>query len=479
MSRRQLFFGLAVMLVLWVLGGHTAPIFAAPILVGNVTGLQERAALIQRDMADAVMEFRPSQARTLATFEQGTRSKKARMAGLQIPYWKDRAHGQTLYNPVTGSNSFKKSTKQNSGAMYVGVVYRNMNIWLESHVLQDMNNGFIPDSYIKERRRRISTHMWKKNKAAIGDGTGSIATVVSGAGSTITVLADNSARGTSKGGYFVQKSDSTDPLYYDCVNPANDTVVATFYVTAKPTATTLTVAGFTVGNIAATNNAGYKICESGFWKLEMQGLASHISDSTSRIYQGADVSVDEFLQNPAVDAGNVAVTPSAVHSAKGIMMTRANQEEGKLSFIGHITWGNYRTLAKFGYTLRQYVADGSKNNTKTTYGLPTVYEDGDTMWVPDADYEDAYIDLRERAAFFEYVLKEFGPKTVDGITRHEYIGTNSVGSTNEYENYNEACNIVWDSRGVDGSREDGGSPNSSVFIKNIALPTERQSTYGV
>lgn len=115
-----------------------------------------------------------------------------------------------------------------------------------------------------------------------------------------------------------------------------------------------------------------------------------------------------------------------------------------------------------------------------TYGLPTVYEDGDTMWVPDADYEDCYIDLRERGVFFEYVQKEFGLKTVDGQGgRHEWIGSNDVGSTNEYENYNEACNIVWDGRGIDGSGPEGGSPNTSVFIKNIALPTIRQSTYGV
>lgn len=473
-KRHQYIFAAVAFLVLWVIGADLNPLYGAPLLIGNVTGLPERAAIVQRDMADAVMEFRPSRARTLATFEQGTRKKTARLAGLQMGYWKDRANGQTLYSPVAGSTSFKKSTKQNTGAMYAGVVFRNMNIWLEAHVLKDMERGFIPDSYIQERRRRISTHQWKKNMAAIGNGTGALAKVsIDASGSTVTVLADNSARGTSKGCAWLQESSSADPLYYDCVD-STDTVTATFYISAKLSATTFTAAGFTVGAITDIDQNDF-ICESGQWKKEMQGLGSHISDSTSRIYQSADVAVDTFLQNPSVDAGSVAVTPSAVHSAKGIMMTRCNQEEGALSFIGHISWGNYRNLAKFGYVTRQ-----AKNDDMKTYGLPNVYEDGDTMWVPDTMYEDAYIDLRERGPFFEYVQKEFGLKTVgDGPGRHEWIGTNEVGSTNEYENYNEACNIVWDGKGKDGSGPEGGSPNTSVFIKSIALPAERESVYGV
>lgn len=441
-----------------------------------VTGLAERASTVQREMLETVRKFRPERARTLATFEEGTRSKTARLAGLQIPYWKDHAHGQTWYSPVAGDTSFKKSTKQKTGAMYAGVIFRNMNMYMEDHIMIDMEKGFIPDSYIQERQRRISTHMMKKNWAAIGDGTGAIAAVSSASGTTVTCLADNSARGTSKGVFRLKITDSSDPLLYDCVNPATDAVVATFYVTAKPSATTATVV-FTVGTAAAMSNNTYKICESGSWKKELTGLAGHISSSTSRIYQGADVAVDEFLQNIGIDAGNAAVTPTSVFSAKGIMMTRCNSED-EFPFIAHISWGNWRTLAKFGYTSRQYQINDSMKSTKT-FGLPNTYEDGDTVFVPDADYEDAYIDLREKKPFFEYVQKEFGLKTTGGVSRHEYQGANAAGSTNSYENYNEAVNIVWDGRGKDLSGGEGGTPASSVFIYNIALPTERQSTYGV
>jgi hypothetical protein len=473
----QYLIAVVALAVVWLAGGFDDPVVGAPIVFGAVTGLPERAAIVQREMSQTVKKFRPEYARTLATFQEGTRKKTARLAGLQIGYWKDHAHGQSWYSPVAGDTSFKKSTKQKTGAMFAGIVFRNMNIYLEAHVMQDMERGYIPDSYIQERQRRIATHMMKKNWAAIGDGTGAIAAVSGATGTTITCLANNSARGTSKGVFRLKVSDSTDPLLYDAVNPATDAVVATFYITAKPTSTTAT-AVFTVGNAAAMDVNTYKICESGSWKKEITGLAGHISDSASRIYQGADTAVDEFLRNESVDAGNAALTPTSIHAAKQVMMTRGNTSTDEdFGYLCHISQINFRDLAKFGYTARSYNAETGKANK--TFGLPTMYEDGDTLFVPDADYEDCYVDMREKKPFFEYVQKEFGLKTVGGVSRHEWSGANAVGSTNEYENYNEACNIVWDGRGKDGDGPEGGSPNTSVFIKNIAISTSAQYAKGV
>ncbi|WP_368970904.1 hypothetical protein, partial [Bacillus cereus] len=87
----------------------------------------ERASIVQRDLVETTRQFRPEKAKTLATFETATRKMTAGLAGLQIPYWKDHAHGQSWYSPVAGDTSFKKSTKQKTGAMYAGVVFRNMN----------------------------------------------------------------------------------------------------------------------------------------------------------------------------------------------------------------------------------------------------------------------------------------------------------------------------------------------------------------
>jgi hypothetical protein len=461
------------MVGLYLLG---VDIFASPIVLGVVTGLPERASIVQKDLVEKVTKFRPSKARTLATFEEATRKKTARLAGIQMGYWKDHANGQTWYSPITGATSMKKSTKQKTGAMYAGVVFRNMNFWMEKHIMKDMERGFIPDSYIEERERRIETHMWKKNWAAIGNGTGAIGIVSSASGTTVTLKADNSARGSSKGTFRLQITDSTDTLLYDAIN-ASGAVVATFYVTAKPTTTTATVV-FTVGNAAAMNTAGFLIVESGSYNLELNGIGYHNSDSASRIYQGADAAEDAFFRNLSIDAGNVAVTPTAIHSAKGAMMTRCNESEDAFPFICHTTYNNYRDLAKFGYTLRTVEQTAGKAAMKTI-GVPNVYEDGDTIFVPDADYEECYMDFRERAPFFEYVQKEFGRLETDGIGRFQYAGTNAAGSTNEYENYNEAVNIVWDGRGKNGDKKGGGTPNTGVFIYNIAQHSQAQYILGV
>jgi hypothetical protein len=68
--------------------------------------------------------------------------------------------------------------------------------------------------------------------------------------------------------------------------------------------------------------------------------------------------------------------------------------------ICHLSIGNYKVLSGYGYTLRQYNAENGKADT--TFGLPNAYKDEDTIFVQDADYEDAYIDMRDRKSYFEY-----------------------------------------------------------------------------
>lgn len=442
------------------------------------TSIQDRAALVQREMAQSVAELRPAKARTLATFEQGTRTKQGSMIGYQIPFWRDYAHGSGTNSPLEGDNSFARSNRERSGAMFAGIVYRYMNIWLHADILRDMENGKIPDSYIKERRRRIATYQMKKNWAAIGDGTGAIAHILSAAGTTLTLAATNAARGTSKGSFRLAVSDISDPLYYSAYNTTTNAEVARFFVTAKNSLTTAEV-DFTggVGNIAALNVAGLKVVEyrTG-WMKEIIGIGGHISDQ-SRIYQGADTSLDSFLKNVGVDGGAAAPTPTLIDSMKNINMTRGEDMGGRDGFIAHITPGNWSVLAIFGYGGRVYNAEGGK--AQTTFGLPDTYKDGDTTFVPDAHYEDAYIDLRRKAPYFEYVQKEFGKKSVDGVSRHEWVGASQAGSREEYENYTENTNIVWDSQGKDADMEGGGSPNDAVFAYNLALPTIKQATYGL
>jgi hypothetical protein len=137
--------------------------------------------------------------------------------------------------------------------------------------------------------------------------------------------------------------------------------------------------------------------------------------------------------------------------------------------------GNYEQLAIFGYTLRQYNAE--KGEANTTFGLPNVYEDEDTVFIQDADFEDAYIYLRDRKSIFEYRHSEM-TEISEGVT--QYVGTNLVGSTEKYQNWGEAYNIAYDMRGDDGTGKSGkGAPNSSVVIDNLTIPSISQMAEGL
>ena len=65
----------------------------------------------------------------------------------------------------------------------------------------------------------------------------------------------------------------------------------------------------------------------------------------------------------------------------------------------HMTHGHHRSLAAYGYNLREYNAE--KGDAMKTFGVPR-YEDEDSIWVRDEDMEDAYVYGRGRSGYWEY-----------------------------------------------------------------------------
>lgn len=442
--------------------------------------LSDMSALAQRDMVQTVKRAKPAFARTLASTLKATRKKRAQLAGTIIPFVRNWAEGGGSYNPNAGETSFQRATKESYGAMYGGVVFRYMHMDLEDHMLLDMERGKLPDSYIDKRKRRIDTYMMEKNWAIIGTGNGAIAwTQGTATGTTLTVLATNTARGNSKGSYRFHLSTTDNPVYYSAINTTTELEVARFFVTAKLSATTVTV-NFTGGlgaitDLAVANLAIVKT-KTG-WKKEIIGYGGHFSNASTGIYQGADRAVDPWINASRVD-GSGGVTPTLIDSMKNINMTRGNDPEGRNGFVCRMATGNWNVLCGYGYTgatAKNWNVDKMSRSMKT-YGLPADYEDGDTMFYVDPDYEDAYIDLHEMAPYFEYEQKSFGLKTTDGIGRQENVGTYLAGSTESYENYTESTNLVYDGRG-NGEFEGNGKPNSAVFADGIPLPSIRQSVF--
>jgi hypothetical protein len=143
--------------------------------------------------------------------------------------------------------------------------------------------------------------------------------------------------------------------------------------------------------------------------------------------------------------------------------------------IAHITPGNYRVLGAFGYTLRQYNAE--QGQAGTTYGLPRNYSDEDTEWAQDADFEDAYVYMRNPSSYFEYRQSDMQKITKgDGA---QYVGLNLRGSTEFFDNYAEAFNLAYDARGEDGQGRENGTPNDSVVLDNITIPSGNQVSEGI
>lgn len=442
--------------------------------------LSDMAALAQRDMVQKVKRAKPAFARTLASTLKATRKKRAQLAGTTIPFVRGWAEGGGSYNPLGGETSMQRATKESFGAMYGGVVFRYMHMDLEDHMLLDMERGKLPDSYIDQRKRRFDTFMMEKNWAIIGTGTGMIAQSASATGTTLTLTtpAASATRGLSKGSYRFHVSTTDNPIYYSAINTTTELEVARFFVTAKLSATTVTV-NFTggIGAIADLNAAGLAIVKTKTgWKKEIIGYGGHFSNASTGIYQGADRAVDPWINASRID-GSGGLTPTLLDTAKNTNMTRGNDPEGRNGLVCRMATGNWNVLCAYGYTgsTKNWNVDNMKRSMKT-YGLPADYEDGDTMFFIDPDYEDSFVDLHEMAPYFEYEQKEFGLKTTDGIGRHENVGAYLAGSTESYENYNEATNLVYDGRG-NGEFEGNGKPNSAVFIDTLPMPAIRQSVY--
>lgn len=438
------------------------------------TTLQEASALVQQDLPDKVAKLKPTKARTAQSTIKGGRKMQGQLAGIRIPFLRNLGHGQTWPSPVTGDYNYKGSLPEEFSAMFAAPVSRVMNMTMEKNHLRDMERGKIPLSYIDERERRIGVHMLKLNWGFIGKGDNGVAEVLSAAVATVTCKLVNTARGQSKGSLRVFTSTAAKPLYYDGVNPATNTVVATFWSDTKPAPNTFTVGGFTVGNIAALNVAGLRICESGSWMREIMGYGGHIDDTT-RIWQGANTGDDPGLNAKSIDAGNSTPTPTMIRDGKNVLTTRSNMDDEEYNLICRLTFINWYILAAYGYGDRQYQA--AKGEANITFGLPNMYQDQDTLFIPDPNYEEGFIDLHKKRPFMMYEQKTFSKSVTDGVGRHEYGGAGS-GSSIVYENYDENIQLVCDLRGPDAKDpQDGGSPNPAVFIKNIAISaTQNEAT---
>jgi hypothetical protein len=443
-------------------------------MYGNV--LEHFAAATQAEMRKSVVQQKQQYAKTRASLTSGAgaRTETGQLTGLEIPYYRGVPHSSTALDPISGSNSFGTFVPAPIDKMYVGLAFMGFTVEWEHYHEIDANRGKLPETRFTQRDKVMKTYMQHMNWYAIGKEYGTLAVVSVGGGSgSITFTSDGTARERSKGSIRLAVSHNTTAdgrILYESYTTSTNTKTATFYITAKASATTATVVVTDGGTLVA----GDVIVKAGHYRKVPYGLGYHIDHST-RLYQGADTSVDTWLNSRRVQGGSAAITPTIIDTAKLALDVRANDNMARKKRVAHLTHGNYRALAAYGYNLRQYNAE--QGQADTTYGLPRNFQDEDTEWVQDEDFEDAYVYMRDRVSLFEYRQSEMQKVSKGDGT--QWVGTNSLGSTEFYDNYCESFNLAYDSRGDDGKGEANGAPNSSVLIDGLTIPAINQVAEGI
>jgi hypothetical protein len=435
------------------------------------------AAGVQAQMRKKFIQLKQQRTPTLNSFKSGagTRSEDGRIVGLEIPFNRGVQHGETALDVLSGITSFENFVAPAADKMFVGLTQTGFSIEYEKFQELDASRGLLPETKLTQRDKTMRTYAQHHNWYRIGpDNSGSLAIVTVGGGSgTITLANDNTTRGRSKGSLRLAVSNSTaagQTIIYESWTRATDTKTATFYLTSKASVTTAVIVVTDAGTVVA----GDVIVKKGHYKRVPYSLGYHIS-TANRSYQGANTTTDTMFNSFGVDCGGALVTPTAMDTAKGALQTRKNQVEAGKQGKCYLTIANYKQLAAYGYNLRVYNAE--QGDAKTTYAVPTNFKDEDIEYIQDADMEDYYIYMTDRSSYFEYRQSEMFEVTSNAGS--QYIGTNSIGSTEFFQNWGESYNFAWDARGDDGANKDGaGSPNSSVVLSNMITGPATQILMG-
>lgn len=434
------------------------------------------AAAVQAELRNTIVQMKEQKAPTRNSLKsgKGARGEAGRLAGLEIPFYNGVPHGEAALDPISGVTSMGRFIPAVTDKMFVGLAFMSCVTEWEHFHENDAEKGFLPESRFTQRDRVMNTYFQHTNWYSIGTNTGSLAVVSVGGGSgSITFTNDNTARGRSKGSIRLAISNSAvsgKRVEYESYTPATDVKTATFYITAKASATTATVVVTDGGTLVA----GDVVVKKGQYKAVPYGLG-YFCNEASRQMQGANTGTYGFLNARRVNGGGAAITPTVIETAKLALDTRANDNTARTKRIAHLTHGNYRALGAFGYTLRTYNAE--KGQADTTFGVPRKFEDEDTVWVEDANFEDAYIYMRDSKSFFEYRQREM--QKISPAGGGQYQGLNGTGSTEFFDDYVEAYNLAWDARGDDGKANGDGAPMSAIVIDNLSIPAVNQVAEGI
>jgi hypothetical protein len=353
-------------------------------------------------------------------FKKSTTTKPITQKGYRISTWTERPGGHTGYVP--SASSFNRAKAPQTESMWIFPVPYALPMVFEGAVIRAYNvgqadaigslNGTL-GLYTDAGTRRM-------DQMFFGDGTGSLAYAggtLSGTGANQTLTCTTAAAATpgqTKGAVFLEKNQ-----YYQAYNTTDGSVRGTFIVTTPGKTTCV------VNVISGSITSGDPICDPGGYKRYMRGLG-HLISGTNRDLQGLDTSVYPNFNAPIVDLVGQTVTPLVVDTAKTSLQTRNNIDDADTKLTCFLTFAQHSVLRKQGYGFSQYIRN--QGDSDTVKGVQKRYEDGDTVFVRDANDDEDRLYFTKQDCFEMFEEMAFGEYKIDGLEWRNLLGDNSSGS---------------------------------------------------
>lgn len=412
----------------------------------NVQDLRRQAVDTQ------VRTFFENNAPGYNAFKKNTEITEVTEKGYRIPYFSRRPGGHTGWIP--SSSDFNAAVSPQTQSMYVFPVGYALPMQFTGALLRsfkdDSANAIASFNDLLKLYTETATK--RLNRIFYGDGTGALAFSASTLGSTgsgQTMNCSTSAAATAgqtKGAKYLEAGHT-----YQAINTSTGAVRGTIVIeTEGATSATVNVTSGTV-------TSGDPIVDVGSYNRYMRGLAKLISDQTDDL-QGLSRSTFPDLKSSVIDLNGGRFTPVTLETLKATLHTRHNSADARSGLLFFITPGLLSTLRAQGYGLRQYIGDD------TVKGVSQKYEDGDSVFIEDADMDDDRVYAVKSENMRQFEEMPFGEYNLDSQEFRMLLGANNTGS----DNYQKAI----------GCRANPGMlwPRSAAFVKRSDLTGVVRST---
>ena len=336
--------------------------------------------------------------------------------GFRFHFWKNRPGGHSF--PTTAAPDFNAAKPPQSESFFIRATEYALPMVIHGRTLDAIRSGV--ESALTGMAELIGLYTETATKRiemmVPGDGTGALAyanlgaTLTPGAGTLVCHTSPNTTAGYTKGAFRLEVGQ-----YYQAWDPTTGALHGTFHVTTAGTSQCEVVVDS--GTVVDED----RITDVGANLKVPRGMA-HLVGDHSRTLQTIATGSNPEWNSPILDLTNRKITPSDIRQIKTTLNTRNNDTSAEHNLVCFTTNGQIQILANQGYGFRKYTS------TESTKGMPNKYEDGDTIWVEAADWDEDRLTFIKSGVLINAVEKEFGEYKEDGLDWRMLLGANSTGS---------------------------------------------------